>query len=201
MYDILRACDSLHDPILYRAIFLVAFYGFLRLSNIVPHPAKQFSQSRHFLRKDPNFGPPGAHSRTKTLKDGNSSHMVQLPEIDNFYLCPVRALKALLKSRPLPSTAPLFATIYHSHLQVIDTHVRDALKSVLSVLNISPIGHGFHSFRRSGATFAFDNNIHLQNIMAHGLWHSSSVWTYLQNASQAPSIIPATFSALIPSHF
>ena len=52
----------------------------------------------------------------------------------------MRALKALLKSRPLPSTAPLFATIYHPHLQVIDTHVRDDLKSVLSILNISLMG-------------------------------------------------------------
>ena len=137
----------------------------------------------------------------KTIQDGNSSHVVQLPEMDNFYLCPVRALKALLRSRPLPYTAHLFATIYHPHLQVIDTHVRDALNSILSILNMSPVGHGFHSFRRSGAIFEFDNNIPLQNIMAHGLWRSSSVWTYLQNASQAPFIIPATFSFLIPTYF
>ena len=52
MYEISKACDSLHDPVLYRAIFLVAFYGFLRLSNIAPHSARQFSSSRYFLRKD-----------------------------------------------------------------------------------------------------------------------------------------------------
>ena len=204
MYDISRACDSLHDPILYRAIFLVAFYGFLRLSNIAPHSIRQFSQSKHFLRKDLIFGPPGAHlliKWTKTIQDNHSSHIIQLPEVNNFYLCPIRALRALLSSRPLPPTAPLFASSYYPHLQVIDTHARDALKMVLNILNISPMGHGFHSFRRSGATFAFDNNIPLQNIMAHGLWRSSSVWTYLQNASQAPSIIPTTFSSLIPTFF
>ena len=204
MYDISKACDSLQDPILYRAIFLTAFYAFLRLSNIAPHSIRQFSQSKHFLRKDLIFAAPGAHlliKWTKTIQDPNSSHMIQLPEVDNFYLCPVRALRALLQSRPLPSTAPLFATSYHPHLQVIDTHVRDALKVVLNILNISPVGHGFHSFRRSGATFAFDNNIPLQNIMAHGLWRSSYVWTYLQNASQAPSIIPSTFSSVIPTFF
>ena len=95
--------------------------------------------------------------------------MVQLPTIDNLLLCPVRALKTLLKSRPLPPTHPLFANNFPPYSQVIDTHVRDPLKSVLGTLNISPIGHGFHSFRRSGATFAYDNNIPLQNIMAHGL--------------------------------
>ena len=204
MYDMSKACDSLHDPILYRAIFLVAFYCFLRRSNIAPHSIRQFSQSKHFLRKDLIFGPPGSHlliKWTKTIQDANSSHMVQLPEVDNFYLFPVRALRALLRSRPLPPSAPLFATDYHPHIQVIDTHVRDALKAILNMLNILPVGHEFHSFRRSGATFAFVNNIPLQNIMAHGLWRSSAVGTYLQNASQASSIIPTTFSSLIPTFF
>ena len=110
MYDISRACDSLHDPILYRAIFLVAFYGFLRLSNIAPHSIRQFLQFKHFLRKYLIFGPPGAHfliKWTKTIQDNNSSHIIRLPEVNNFYLCPVRTLKALLSSRLLPSTAPL----------------------------------------------------------------------------------------------
>ena len=52
LYKISVACDSLSDPPLYRAIFLVAFYGFLRMSNIAPHSAKLFSQDRHFLRQD-----------------------------------------------------------------------------------------------------------------------------------------------------
>ena len=183
---------------------MVAFYAFLRLSNIAPHSASQLSHSRHFFKQDLIFADPGAHlliKWTKTLQDNNASHMVQIPSVANFYLCPVRALKALLESRPLPSSAPLFANNYPPYSQIIDTHVRDALKSVLSTLNISPLGHGFHTFRRSGATFAFDHNIPLQNIMSHGLWRSSAVWAYLQNASQAPSIIPSTFASLIPSFF
>ena len=40
LYKISTLCDSLHDP-LFRAIFLVAFYGFLSMSNIAP-PALSF---------------------------------------------------------------------------------------------------------------------------------------------------------------
>ena len=192
MYGISKACDSLGDPPLFRAIFLVAFYAFFRLSIIAPHSARQFSKDKHFLRQDLIFQPPGAHLLVKWAKnfqDCNSSHIVQIPMVHNFFLCPVRALQTLLQSRPLPPQAPLFAQVFPPYHQVIDTQVRDALRSVLGILNISPSGHGFHTFRRSGATFAFDN-IPLQNIMAHGLWRSSAVWTYLQNASQAPSIIP-----------
>ena len=77
------------------------------------------------------------------------------------------------------------------------TSIRDALKSVLSHLGIPLEGHGFHTFRRSGATLAFDNNVQLQDIMAHGLWRSSAIWSYLQSSSLAPSIIPTTFSSVV----
>ena len=139
--------------------------------------------------------------RTKTLQHDKSHHWIQLPLIQNHFLCQVRALKALIASMTLPSSAPLFANNVHLHTQVIDTHIRDALRKVLLHTNITSKGHGFHAFRRSGATLAFDNNIQIQNIMSHGLWKSSTIWTYLENASQAPSIITTTFSKVIPSYF
>ena len=92
------------------------------------------------------------------------------------FLCPFRALRTLLTSRPLLPTALLFANNYPPHNQVND--VRDTLGTVLASLNISHVGHGFYSFRRFGAMFAFDN-IPLQNIIAHRLWRSFAVWTYL----------------------
>ena len=45
LYHISKACDSLPDPYLFRAIFLVAFYAFLRISKIAPHSNRQFSHS------------------------------------------------------------------------------------------------------------------------------------------------------------
>ena len=112
LYRISILCDSLHDPSLFRAIFLVAFYGFLRMSNIAPHSSKCFSQDIHFLRQDVIFAPPGMHliiKWTKTLQDHRAHHIIQLPAIENTYLCPVRAVKSLLTSRLLPPNAPLFA--------------------------------------------------------------------------------------------
>ena len=88
----------------------MAFYAFFRLSNIAPHSARQFSKDKHFLRQDLIFQSPGAHllvKWAKNLHDCNSSHIVQIPMVDNFFLCPVRALQTLLQSRPLPPQAPL----------------------------------------------------------------------------------------------
>ena len=171
------------------------------MSNIAPHSAAKFDPAVHILKQDLIFAPPGAHLLLLTLQDNKSFHVIQLPEIQNIYLCPVRALKALLAPRSLPPSDPLFANNFPPYKQIVDTHIRDALKKVLTHRNISHTSHGFHTSRRSGATFAFDHNVALQNIMTHGLWGSSAIWTYLQNASQAASIIPQTFTSNVPSTF
>ena len=197
-----QTCHILDDPPLFRAAFLLAFFGFLRMSNIATHSRFKFDQNKHFLRRDIIFAPPGAHlllKWTKTLQDSSAHHFVQLPALNNPILCPVSALKELLASRPLLPTSPLFVHPHPPHYPVIDTTIRDALRKVLDNIGVPQQGHGFHAFRRSGATLAYDNNVQLQHIMAHGLWRSSAVWTYLQNASVAPSIIPSTFASIIPS--
>ena len=121
---------------LLRAIFLVAFYGFLRTENISPHSFKTFDTSKHFLTQNLIFAPSGAHliiNWTKTLQDSTTSHVVQLPSINNYCLCPVRALRVLLQSRNLPHF-PLFTNSYPPHAQIIDTHIRDALNPSWLVL-------------------------------------------------------------------
>ena len=196
-----RACSILDDPDLFRAVFLVAFFAFLRMSNVAPHSRFKFDPLRHILRQDVIFQDPGAHiliKWTKTLQDRSAHHFVQIPALSNKTLCPVSAIQKVLTSRQLPGTSPLFSHKNIPYHPVIDTTIRDSLRKVLSHLGIPLLGHGFHTFRRSGATLAYDNNIQLQHIMAHGLWRSATVWTYLQNASLAPSIIPSTFAAIIP---
>ena len=114
MYHISISCDLLPDPCLFRAIFLVAFFGFLRMSNIAPHSSKKFDPSTHILRQDLSFKPPGVHVTlkwSKTLQDHKAYHVILLPQLANIYLCPVRALHQLLHTRPLPPSGPLFANI------------------------------------------------------------------------------------------
>ena len=167
-----QACDILMDPLLFRAIFLLAFFAFLRMSNIAPHSRFKFDASRQILRQNIIFAHPGAHiliKWTKTLQDRSAHHFVQIPALENSSLCPVLALKKLLESRPSSPSFPLFIHPYPPFHSVIDTNIRDALRKILVHIGIPLVGHGFHSFRRSGATLAFDNNVQLQHIMAHGL--------------------------------
>ena len=73
---------------------------------------------------------------------------------------------------------------------------------ILSYLKIQPKGQGFYSFPDPGATAVNKNNLSLQNIISHGLWHGLFVWTYRQMpVSVTPSVIPSTFVNIIPSSF
>ena len=40
-------CDNIHMGLVYKAIFLTAFFGFLHLSNLTPHSVSSFDPSRH----------------------------------------------------------------------------------------------------------------------------------------------------------
>ena len=84
-----QACDILTDPLLFRAVFLLAFFAFLRMSNMAPHSKFKFDPSRHFLRLDIIFADPGAHilvKWTKTLQDRSAHHFVQIPALKNLSL-------------------------------------------------------------------------------------------------------------------
>ena len=49
---IVEACEDLPHPLLFRALYLLCFFSFLRLSNILPHSLTTFDSSRHLCRAD-----------------------------------------------------------------------------------------------------------------------------------------------------
>ena len=83
LYQLSCSCDILPDPLLFRAIFLTAFFGFLRMSSIAPHSSSKFNPDVHFLRQDIIFAPPPpprAHlliKWTKTLQHHKAHHCIQ----------------------------------------------------------------------------------------------------------------------------
>ena len=56
---------------------------------------------------------------------------------------------------------------------------------VLAKLQLDKAGFTFHIFRLSGATFAFNNDVTLQNIQKHGPWTSDCVWRYITDTVDA----------------
>ena len=105
-------------------------------------------------------------------------------------LCPVTALHMYISKFPAQRHAPLFLHPT-TKLAITQVNIRAALAKILSSLQLPHNYITFHAFRRSGATFAFNHHVSLQNIQSHGGWKSSAVWTYLQNTQSTQALISA----------
>ena len=60
-----------------------------------------------------------------------------------------------------------------------DTQVRAHFKLVLKKLNLQDSNLTFHAFWSSGANYAFNSNVDLQEIQSHGTWMSECVLKYI----------------------
>ena len=193
--NIINACQYLDYPILYKSIFLLAFYTFLRISNFSPSSDAEFDTTRHLTRGDIVWGMPGAHlivKWAKNLQERTKCHVIQIPIIKNKQLCPILAMQTYYRTYPLPYSAPMF--IHPSTGKpLIQSKIRNALTTILKILNLPTSYITFHSFRKAGASFAFNHSVSLQNIQAHGAWKSQAVWTYLTQAHQGTVRVASAF--------
>ena len=177
---------------IFKAVYLVAFFSFMRISNLVPHKISAFSPLEQLTRGDVFFASPGLHvlvKWSKTMQTRESVKILKLPALSHSPLCPVMAVKNLLMLTPGHQDTPLFQ-IKNAKAQWVpltDTQVRGHFTQVLNRLSLQDSGMSLHTFRRSGASLAFNANVSLQNIQSHGTWTSDCVWRYIiqdHNASQ-----------------
>ena len=123
----------------------------------------------------------------------NGQKLFLLPTLKN-ELCPVKALTKLLNSYPSDNNAPLFQIYSMSQWSPLtDVRVRKHLKKVLHALNMQYFIITLHSFRRSGATFAFNHNVKIQNIKHHGTWTSDCVWRYVTSSADTGRQVASMF--------
>lgn len=190
-----RACDLLPFSCMYRSIFLLAYYSFVRISNFAPMAANQFDSSRHMTRGDMVWGAPGGHlilKWAKNMQNRSAHQVIQIPLVADQIICPVTALQQYFRLYPAEYAHPMF--LYPStKLPVIQSKIRQALAFITDKLGYAPGFITFHSFRRSGATFAFNHHAPFENIQAHGGWKSQAIWAYLNQAHAAAGVVANTF--------
>ena len=183
--NIIQTCSILGQPHMYRSIFLIAFFGFLRISNCVPRSGRSFDLFRQLARGDILVTHPGLQivvKWSKTIQKCNTFKTIPIGTIPGSPLCPVSAFLAYTRRFPARDNHPMFYFYGDSGKLTITTelHVRTALATVLRALQLDPKQYGFHTFRRSGATLAFNLGVPLQDIQQHGTWVSDAVWAYIK---------------------
>ena len=109
LLQIVTVSAHLQFPIVYKALYLLAFFSFLRISNILPHAAKNFDKTKHLCVGDVVF----AFQRAvivvkwpKNLQDRVKTTTIDIPYLGTSALCPIAALKDIWPHIP-PIRIPL----------------------------------------------------------------------------------------------
>ena len=190
--EISQLCDLFPHPLAYRAVFLVTFYAFFRMSNIAPTSLLAFDPMRHLTRRDVRFQYPGLHIKlkwAKNLQTPERVHWVKLPEVNDRYLCPVYTLRELFQANGSPPSSFLFSVSPTSILT--QPLICKRLSSILRIMQLPPLAYGFHT------SMAFDANIPLTTLQHHGHWRSDAIWAYISNNTAQSLQVPLAFQNLI----
>lgn len=168
------------------ALFLVAFFSFLRKSNLVVENTRSVPSLKVLRRSNLILNEHTAYLRileTKTIQFAQRSLNIPLPVIPGSMLCPVAALHNHLKLNQVPDSAPLFSV--HSSgsesFQAISySQFSRFLAKSLQAIGANSSTFSPHSFRRGGATFAFDCGLPAELIKLQGDWRSDAYLVYLE---------------------
>ena len=198
LQQIVQVCDFMYMGQIFKSIYLTAYFTFLRISNFGPHKMADFDHTRHLARGDVFFCFPGAKilvKWTKTIQSRDSVKFVKIPSVGLSPLYPVTALQNVLKLCPGQGKAPLFQVKVNKVWNpVTDSKIRHHFGLVLARLGCSIKDVTFHSFRRSGASFAFNSNVGIQEIQDYGTWTSDCVWRYLTQSPDGGTEVALTFT-------
>ena len=117
-----------HDDV-YAPLFLLALFGFLCLSNLVPLSLSQFDPTTHLARGDLLHSP--SHGTliikwTKTLQRSQHFATIQIPVLRNSPLCPMTALPKNILHLQIPpcSLFPRVPLSSHSLSLTLGKHLK-----------------------------------------------------------------------------
>ena len=173
--------SSTDEAALFRAAFLLAFFGFLRVGEFTM-AKKSGDQSRILNDKDVWFLGTTQDvlvvklRLSKTDQRGESVEL-QFHRQPHSALCPVSATLKYLHVRP-PVAGPFFCHFDRSPLTTYQFN--HMLQTCLKALNLSTQGFSSHSFRIGAATSAALNGFSIVQIQRFGRWRSQAVKLYIR---------------------
>ena len=200
--QIITIYHQLDNSVAFTALYLLAFFSFLRLSNIVPHSTATFYVSRPLARGDIIFGDDLAiiivkWSKTNQFRDKVAR--ISITVLSGSPLCPVTALILLLYTVPGSPDDPLFNIFKQgSYIPLTDSMVRKHFKRITHMLQWQKFQFTFHSFRRSDASWAYQHGVPIDAIKQQGTWASDCVWCYISTQSHSSPLLQAFHQHLLP---
>lgn len=176
-------CQPRYNAIMLRAVFSVAFFGFLRCGEFTAN--SNFDHELHLCVGDVTFDTQEAkvtiHLKTsKTDPFRKGIDIVLFP--NQLTVCPYHNLFNYINIRgPSAPKDPLFIT---ANKQVLTrTLFLDMLKTVLHSCGLNTATYTGHSFRIGAATSAANGNVEDHMIKTLGRWSSDCYQRYIRTST------------------
>ncbi len=116
---------------------------------------------------------------SKTIQYGERQIITPVLGIKNSKLCPVRAYKRMLKQVPGPASQAAFVFPTDSgNIPVTYAQFQSFLRHSLQNIGVDASKYSSHSFRRGGASWAFQCGLDPELVQVLGDWHSDSYRNY-----------------------
>jgi len=181
---------SLINDCIFWAVCLTMFFGMLRKSNVLSPSTNGFVLGKHLARQDVHVTSNGIVlivRWSKTIQYRERELQIPLPCRQGHDLCPTTAiLRALALTATAPSSGPAFVSASPGGFTPLTPSAFvSKLKSCISQTGSDSKAFSAHSFRRGGATWAFNCHVPGEIIQVLGDWSSDCYKRYLQIPTQS----------------
>ena len=153
----------------YKALFLTAYFCFFRLASLLPHTVGSFDRPRYPIVDDANMGETRSshyyHMRQKYAKFRSIS-CCPITRVEKCIdLSSVGLEKHVKRKKESFFWSTFIPNLYTERISSINCIKRLFLsQTCIASMGMNPSHYTFHSFRRSGASWAFDSSVALENI-------------------------------------
>ena len=160
---------------------LLAFFGCLRLSNLVPLSPQLFDPLKHLRRDDIRFAEGVVllfYKWSKTNQHASKVSWIPICPVSDARFNVKVFLEKLCNSVNAPDNAPLFTfekSVFHTRTSLVRLLSMCCLKAELP-----PADYSWHSFRRGAAVFAFELGLADSAVQLLGDWSSAAFKNYLE---------------------
>ncbi|CAC5385337.1 unnamed protein product [Mytilus coruscus] len=118
---------------------------------------------------------------SKTIQFGE--RVLEIPIIKNLSspLCAFSAFKAMCIKFPASASSPAFLVLSGRKIKPVSYNMLQTfLKNIIEKIGLDPTRYSSHSFRRGGATWAFQCGVSSELIQLQGDWKSDAFKLYLR---------------------
>ena len=193
--SMMRSVQHTAQPLMWRALFGLAWYGVLRPCECVPKAANAFNAARHptranvvFYVNDTVVHPHAGTAVTPThmvftVKQSKTDQERLTQDVvigaNGDVACAVQAMwQYMIATAHEPSTSPLFTA---SGVAVTYSHMLAAVKQHAKAAGQNPMDYGGHSFRIGGSQALAAAGRSITYIMSYGRWRcTESVLRYVK---------------------